>query len=99
VEDEKESLKQKLAEVSGSLEEATAQLTELTKDRVDLRTKLGKTEDLVGRLEEEKSILQIRERELLDFKVRHDQQLENLGNAVDIRVDVWKVIPELLEWI
>lgn len=81
--------------MSSSLEEGTLQLTEMIKEKTDLQTKLAKTEALVGKLEEENSILQIRERELLEFKASHDQQLENLGNAVDIRVDVWKVLVRL----
>ena len=32
----------------------------------------------------------IKVKDLLSFKQRHDQYLENLCSAVDVRVDVWK---------
>ena len=52
---------------------------------------LEKTDMKIIKLEEEKTILEIKERDLLTFKERHEKYLENLCSAVDIRVDVWKV--------
>ncbi|XP_021960542.2 centrosomal protein of 290 kDa [Folsomia candida] len=90
LDDEKRSLEEKLTTLKESLSEATKQIESMTSDHFEQKGQLQKGDERIRQLEEEKTVLSIRERELLGYKERHDQYLENLCNAVDIRVDVWK---------
>lgn len=82
---------EKLNSLKDSLSDATRQIELMTNDHFEFKSRLQKADERIKQLEEEKAVLSIRERELLGYQDRHEQYLENLCNAVDIRVDVWKV--------
>jgi hypothetical protein len=63
----------------------------MAQDHFNLQSKIQRADERIKQLEEDNTVLSIRERELVGFKERHEQYLENLCNAVDLRVDVWKV--------
>ena len=91
LEAEKSDLQGKLNELKESLQDATAQLDSMTHEHVTIKGRLQKSEAKIKELQDDKVILEIKLKDLLSFKQRHDQYLENLCSAVDVRVDVWKV--------
>jgi len=91
MDEEKQMLQDKLTELKDSLQEATKQIETLANQHFAMKSQLDRSMERAESLEEENNVLRIKERDLLAFKKRHEEYLENLCRAVDVRVDVWKV--------
>lgn len=90
LEEEKKTLELKLSELKDTLSSATHQIESMASDHFALKSQLEQSSSIIKTLQEEKTILSIKENELLADKQRHDTYLENLKNAVDVRVSLWK---------
>ncbi len=91
LEEDKANVQEKLSQLKDNLDDATKLIETMAGEHFNLKSILENAEDQIRLLDEEKTVLQIKERDLMGFKERHEQYLDNLCKAVDIRVDIWKV--------